>query len=266
MIIIKIGGGKDIRWDYIAKNLKTFIKKHTCVIIHGASTLRDSIGQKMNVPTQTVISPSGISSVITDERALEVFLMAYAGVANKTIVAQLLKHSIPAIGMTGVDGMLWTARAKPNLFVKEGEKTRLVRNNLTGRVEKVNTVLLNILLKGGYIPVITAPAITESGTIVNTDNDWATAITAAALKATSIIYLFEAPGLLKDFNDPSSIIPRIRKNELQSFLPNAQGRMKKKLIGAMEALNRGVEHIYFGDGRIENPLDSAILGNGTVIA
>jgi len=266
MIIIKIGGGSEIHWEYIAQNLKRFTNKNKVVIVHGASTLRDSIGNKLNVHTQTVVSPSGISSVYTDDKALEVFLMAYAGVANKTIVAQLLKHAIPAVGLTGVDGKLWTARAKPDLFVKEGNKVRLLRNNHTGRVETVNASLLKSILDEGYVPVITAPAITESGNIVNTDNDWATAVTAGALHAQSILYLFEAAGLLKDFSDPNSVISHIDKHALQLYFPHAQGRMKKKLLGAQEAFKRGVKQIYFGDGRIKNPIDSALSGNGTIIS
>ncbi|PJE63042.1 acetylglutamate kinase [Candidatus Roizmanbacteria bacterium CG10_big_fil_rev_8_21_14_0_10_39_6] len=266
MIIIKVGGGKNIRWDFIAQNLKIFTKKNPVVIIHGASTLRDTIGTQMNVPTQTFVSPSGISSVYTDKHALDIFLMAYAGIANKTIVACLLQHNIPAIGLTGVDGMLWQAKAKPDLFVKIGEKTRLIRNNLTGKVEKINTKLLLSLLKQKYVPVLTAPAITVTGTIVNTDNDWATAVTAGDLQIKQIVYLFEASGLLKNFNDPSSIISHVDKNALQDYLLYAHGRMKKKLLGAKEAFRRGVERIYFGDGRIENPIDSALSGRGTIIS
>jgi len=236
------------------------------VIVHGASELRDEIAIKMGVPSQTVTSPSGISSVYTDQAALDIFLMSYAGVANKTIVAQMQSNGINALGLSGVDGRLWEAQAKPNMMVQEEGKKRLIRDNRTGRVEKVNVSLIHLLLENGYVPVISAPAISYDSQIVNTDNDWATAVMAGALCAKSVVYLFEAQGLMKDIHDSSSVIPTIDKNGLDSFMKFAQGRMKKKVMGAQKALELGVDSVYFGDGRIEHPISNALQGKGTVFS
>jgi len=78
-------------------------------------------------------------------------------------------------------------------------------------------------------------------------------------------FLFEAPGLLRDPKDEKTKISRIEKEKLADFLVYAQGRMKKKILGAKKAFELGVEKIYWGDGRIKNPIINALAGKGTVI-
>ncbi|MDP4011561.1 MAG: [LysW]-aminoadipate kinase [Candidatus Roizmanbacteria bacterium] len=266
MLVIKVGGGKQMRWDYVCEDLKARIDTgEKIIVVHGASEVRDEIAEKMGLSTKTVLSPSGFSSVYTDKDALDIFLMAYCGVVNKKIVAQMQSYGINAVGLSGVDGKLWQAKAKPNLMIKEEGKTKLIRDNLTGRVEKINTKLLHVLVQNDFVPVISAPAISFENEIVNTDNDWATAVTAGSLQAKEIIYLFEAEGLLKNFSDKSSVIGHIDKNNIDEFMNSAEGRMKKKLLGVKKAFELGVEKIYFGDGRIKNPIKSALEGKGTII-
>jgi len=266
MIIVKVGGGKKIRWNYILSDLKKIIDKgQQVVVVHGASETRDEIALKMGYPTKTVTSPSGVSSVFTDQMALDIFLMSYCGLTNKKIVAQMQGVGINAVGLSGIDGNMWQAKAKPNLIVKEDGKTKFVRGNLSGRVEKVEPKLIFLLLKNGFVPVLSAPALSFESKIVNTDNDWATAVMAGALGAKSITYLFEAPGLLRDFNEPKSKIDKIDQKLLKENMKFAKGRMKKKLLGAGKALDLGVSKIFFGDGRIKNPISKALKGGGTVI-
>lgn len=265
MIIVKAGGGSGINWDFIASDLSNLVKKQKVVVVHGASSKRDEIANLLNRPTKTIVSPSGISSVYTDSEALEVFLMVYAGLVNKQIVAKLRQNGIDAIGLSGVDGGIWSAKAKKEIFVKEGDKVKLLKDNFTGRVEKVNVSLVNLLLDNDYLPVICPPAISYENEIVNTDNDWATAVMAASLRAEEIVVLFEAPGLLKSVSDEKTLLRRIDKNKLEECLAYASGRMKKKVLGAKKAFDLGVKKIYWGDGRIKNPVSSALAGKGTVI-
>jgi acetylglutamate/LysW-gamma-L-alpha-aminoadipate kinase len=267
MLIVKIGGGKDINWDYVCEDIHELTSHgQKVIIVHGASEKRNEIAEKLGIPTKTVTSPSGVSSVLTDRPAIEVFLMSYSGLVNKQIVETLQAHGVNAVGLSGVDGKLWQAKKKPDIMVKENGKTKLVKGNLTGRVETVNHQLLNLLLDNGYVPVISAPAISHENEIVNTDNDWATAVTAGSLKAKEIIYLFEAGGLLKDFSDKKSVISHIDKNSIDDFMNSAEGRMKKKLLGVKKAFELGVEKVYFGDGRIKNPIKSVLAGKGTIIS
>jgi len=240
-------------------------KKEKVVIVHGASVVRDEMAEKLGRKMQTITSPSGITSVFTNEKAIEVMLMVYAGLVNKQIVATLLAQGVKAVGLSGVDGKLWQARWKKDLYVKEGSKVKLLRNSLTGRVEKVNKELLMLLLKKSYTPVLCPPALSWENKIVNTDNDWAAAVVAGTLKIRKMVVLFEAPGFLREVSVETSLIPKIKREELSEFMQYAAGRMKKKVLGAKKALEMGVEEIYFGDGRIENPVTRALGGKGTVI-
>lgn len=266
MLLIKIGGGETINLDYICEDLAELNKIEKIIIVHGASKIRDKVAEKLDHPTKTVISPSGISSVYTDEKALEIFLMVYAGLINKQIVAKMQSFGLNALGLSGVDAKLWTAKSKKDILVQENDKVKLLKNNRTGRVEKINTDLINLILNNNYIPVLCPPAISYEGEIVNVDGDWASAITAKETKVDKLIFLFEAPGLLKDFQDKKSVIKHIDKNKLDDFLQYAEGRMKKKIIGAKRAFEGGVKEIYFGDGRIKNPIVSLLNGHGTIIS
>jgi len=265
MILVKAGGGRDLNWDGLCADIAGLRAAEPLVLVHGASTLRDEIAARLAVPVRTVVSPSGISSVYTDHEAIEVFLMAYAGLANKRLVARLLSHGVPAVGLSGVDGRLWEAAAKKDIPVLENGRTKLLRGNLTGRVEKVNAGLLRLLVDNGYVPVVCAPAISYEGEIVNTDNDLAAAVMAGALGITKMVYLFEAAGLLREAGRDDTRIPRVGREGLDEVMPFAQGRMKKKIMGVRKALELGVEAVYFGDGRIAQPLRSALAGNGTVL-
>ena len=266
MLVVKVGGGRNINWDYLAQDLVVLSKQQKIVLIHGASQKRDQIAKKLGHPSQVVTSPSGISSVYTDQQAIDIFLMVYAGLANKTIVAKLQQYGLSAIGLSGVDAGLWQAKAKKDLYVQIDGKIKLFRDNLTGRVEKINVKLLRLLLKNKYLPVLCPPALSFEGEIVNTDNDWATAIIASQLSATKVVVLFEAPGLLKDFSDPKSLVKHIKKDQLSKYLNYAQGRMKKKVLGAQKAIDLGVKTICWGDARLKNPITKTLSGQGTIIS
>jgi acetylglutamate/LysW-gamma-L-alpha-aminoadipate kinase len=89
---------------------------------------------------------------------------------------------------------------------------------------------------------------------------------AGAVKADELIILTNVPGLMKNFPDESTVIPHIPRNSLEQALSLAEGRMKKKVLGASEALTLGVPRIVFADGRAEHPLQGALAGKGTVIS
>lgn len=266
MILIKAGGGKKINWDFIAEDIKELMKKQSIIIVHGASSYRDEIAKKLKAPTKTIISPSGISSVYTDKKAIEIFLMVYAGLINKQIVAKLQSYRINAVGLSGVDGRLWSGKRKTELLVQEGTKTKLIKNNMSGQVEFVNTHLINLLIDNNYVPVICPPAISYDNEIINTDNDLAITVMIKSLNVKEVVSLFEAPGILKNFPDQTSMIKKINKNQLRNYMPFAQGRMKKKLLGAIKAFDMGLKTMYWGDGRIKNPIINAMKGKGTIIS
>ncbi|MDO8609324.1 MAG: [LysW]-aminoadipate kinase [bacterium] len=266
MILIKAGGGKSINWNYIAQDIFELQKKEKVIIVHGAGSIRNEIADKLGYPTKVITSPSGIESVFTDDKAIEIFTMVYCGLMNKKIVETLQKNGVNAVGLSGIDGGLWRAKAKKDVIAVENGKTKLLKNNRTGRVEKINVDLIQLLLKNNYVPVISSPALSYENEIVNTDNDWASAIMAGDLKIETMIVLFEEAGLLKDFKDKKSIIKSVSKNELDIMMQFAHGRMKKKILGAKKAFELGLKKMYWGDGRIQHPIINVLHGNATIIS
>lgn len=265
MLIVKAGGGKDINWDYICEDMARLVKKEKVILVHGASSKRDEIAKKMGFPIKYLTAPSGNGGVYTDKKRLEILVMVYAGLVNKEIVAKLQGLGVNAVGLSGADGGIWKGRRKRNLLAVEKGKTKLIRDTYTGKVEEVNSDFLRLLIREGYTLVVTQPAISFKGELINTDNDRAIAVMARELRVEKMVVLFEAPGLLRDFRDWSSLIKKISKEEIEEMKKYGDGRMKKKILGAKEALEMGVREIYWGDGRIKRPIFSALAGKGTVI-
>ena len=142
----------------------------------------------------------------------------------------------------------------------------MLRDDWTGTVEQVNVELLRLLLDAGYLPVLTPPGSSDSGEAINVDGDRAAAMVAAAFEAEAFVILSNVPGLLREFPDESSLIREIPRTQADSYMQYAAGRMKKKVMGAVEAVAEGVQKVIFADGRHENPIQRALDGHGTQIA
>ncbi|HRP47831.1 MAG TPA: [LysW]-aminoadipate kinase, partial [Trueperaceae bacterium] len=142
----------------------------------------------------------------------------------------------------------------------------IARDYWTGTVERINTHLLRTLLDAGYFPVLTPPAASDKGEAINVDGDRAAAMVAAAFHAEALIILSNVPGLLRNFPDESSLIREIPKNKANDFMQYAEGRMKKKVMGAVAAVQGGVGRVVLGDARVAQPVRRALAGHGTVVA
>ncbi len=265
ILLVKVGGGGSLNWEGVCSDLGTLFPNTPVVLVHGANALRDELAVRLGVPVRTVESPSGVSSVYTDETARDVLLMAYPGLANTRIVALLQRYGVNAVGLSGVDGRLWRARPKKEIQVRENGKIKILRGNLTGTVEEVDPFLPRLLLRNGYLPVLCPPALSFDNEIVSADNDWAAAVLAEALKVKRMIFLFEAPGLLADPDDETSLIPFVRKEQLMDIMDFGKGRMKKKILGTRRAFEGGVESVIWSDGRVDRPLHAALDGGGTIL-
>jgi len=99
MIILKIGGGKDINLEGVVKDLVDLEEK--VLIVHGANALRDELGERLNQPKKTITSVSGYSSVYSDEAAIDLMMMAYSGLRNKRLVELCQRNGINALGIDG---------------------------------------------------------------------------------------------------------------------------------------------------------------------
>lgn len=266
MIVIKIGGSSGINLDYVCADIAALVHDgKPLVVMHGAGKEADALGERLGYPAKHVTSPQGFTSRYTDRTTLEIFAMAARGKINTFLVERLQKLGVNAIGLSGVDGRLLEGTRKDAIRIIENGRQRILRDDYTGRVEKVNADLLHALIERGYVPVIAPLAISYQGDAINIDGDRAAAMIAGALGATQLIILTNVPGLLRNFPDESSLIARLDKNRLEASLDFAEGRMKKKVLGASEALGLGVKQVIFADGRIEQPIQRALEGKGTVI-
>ncbi len=266
MIVVKIGGSSGINLDFVAADIVALVKEgKQIVVMHGAGNEANALGDKLGHPAKHVTSPQGYTSRYTDRATLEIFVMAACGKINTFLVERLQKLGVNAIGLSGVDGRLLEGTRKDAIRIVENGKQRILRDDYTGRVEKVNADLLRVLLERGYVPVVAPLAISYQGDAINVDGDRAAAMIAGALGAEQLIILTNVPGLLRAFPDESSLIAHIDKQRVEQSIDFAEGRMKKKVLGATEALALGVRQIIFADGRVEQPLRRALEGKGTVI-
>lgn len=267
MIVIKIGGGEGIDPRNAAAEIAALWQEsRRFVIVHGGSHTTNELSQQLGHPAQFITSPSGHTSRRTDPRTLDIFLMAYCGVVNKRFVEALQAAGVNAVGLSGVDGGILRGKRKAAIRAVENGRTRVIRDDFTGTVEEVNASLLSGLLDEGYLPVITPPALSRDGEAINVDGDRAAARVAAALKAEQLIFLSNVPGLLRDVSDAGSLIAEIARRQLEEFDTYAEGRMKKKLLGAREALEGGVGRVVIGDARGDWAVRDALAGKGTVIS
>ena len=211
-------------------------------------------------------SPSGFTSRYTDRQTLEVFAMAVNGKVNTFLVEQLQKLGINALGLSGLDGRLMVAKRKASVRTIENGKQKILRDDYTGKIEMVNTKLLETLLDGGYLPVVAPIAASTEGEALNVDADRAAAMIAGALKADNLILLTAVPGLMRSFPDESTLIRKVSGNQIENALEAAEGRMKKKVLGSQEALAIGVGSVIIADGRVEAPISDALNGSGTVLS
>jgi len=266
MIVIKVGGGEGIDYDALCADLAAHWQAGARpVLVHGGSHETNMLQERLGHPARFVTSPSGYTSRYTDRQTLEMFMMAYSGKMNKTIVERLQRLGINAVGLSGLDGRVLEGQRKAAIRIVEDGKQKVLRDDWTGTVEKVNAPLLRLLLDHGYLPVIAPLAASYAGEAINVDGDRAAAAVAAGLQAETLLLLSNVPGLLRGFPDESSLIRHIPRGAVEEFLPVAQGRMKKKVLGAAEALAQGVGRVILGDARVAMPVTRALAGEGTVI-
>jgi len=266
MIVVKIGGSEGTDFAAICADVaERAAAGEKFVIVHGGSHETNQLSEALGRPPRFVTSVSGQVSRYTDRATLELFAMAVAGKVNTLLVETLQRHGVNALGLTGLDGRLLEARRKDTIKIVADGKTKILRDDFTGKIERVNVALLRLLLDQGFTPVIAPLAISTNHEAVNVDGDRAAAMIAGALQADMLIIFSNVPGLLRDVADPASLIEEIPRNRLEEFAQFAAGRMKKKIMGADEALRGGVKEIRLADGRIAHPLRNALKGRCTVI-
>lgn len=267
MIVVKAGGSVGLDMGAVCADVAHLTQEGAeLILVHGGSHETNVISDRLGHPPRFVTSVSGHVSRYTDRETLEIFAMVTSGRINTLLVEQLQQMGVNAFGLSGLDGRLLEAKRKGALRIVENGKRKVLRGDYSGVIEDVNVSLLRTLVDSGYVPVVAPLAISTEGEALNVDGDRVAAAIASAVDAETLVILSNVPGLLSDFPDESSLIRQIPRLRAQEYLDRyAQGRMKKKLLGSIEALTRGVGRVVIADGRVEQPLREALSGNGTVI-
>jgi [amino group carrier protein]-L-2-aminoadipate 6-kinase len=266
-LVIKVGGSSGIDYDRVCADVAAlWAEGRRLVLVHGGSAETNRVATALGHPPEFITSESGYESRRTDRETLEIFEMVYCGKMNKAIVEKLQALGANALGLSGIDGRLLQGPRKKAIRATKDGRTVLIRDDLSGKVEQVNAPLLELLLGAGYLPVICPPALSFEGQAINVDGDRASAAIAVALKAEALVLLSNVPGLLSAFPDESSLVPRIERAKADEYTGFAQGRMKVKVLGALEAIDAGVGRVVLGDARLEQPVQRALAGQGTTIA
>ena len=201
----------------------------------------------------------------SDEKLLDVMMMAYAGLRNKRIVEMCHQHGINAVGLSGLDGKVIQGRRNRGIRVEKNGKKKIIRD-YSGKPEAINKGLLHMLLDNGYVPVLTVPIIDEHNAAINTENDDVVRVLQKSMQADTVINLIEAPGFLVDKDDESSVISKISPQELEEREQQVDGRMKRKMLSFRKLFEHGASKVIISDGRTEHPVADALAGKGTVIA
>ncbi len=262
MIIVKIGGGEAINLKGIITDLGEI--NENFVIVHGANALRDALAEKLNYSKKILTSVSGYSSVYSDETALDIMMMAYAGLRNKRIVELCQQNGINAVGLSGLDGKIIQGKRNNGIRIKENGKLRIVRD-FSGKPKEINKQLLDLLISNGYTPVLSVPIIDENNFAINSENDDIINVLQKSVHADKIIQLIEAPGFLDDPSDPESVVAKISPQELERRESQVEGRMKRKLLALRKLFEDGANTLIMADGRVNHPVRDALAGKGTII-
>lgn len=269
MLVIKLGGSRGIDTEAFVADLAAVVHGgEQVVFVHGGNKELDDLCVRLGIPVRQVTSATGQVSRFTDAETMDAFLMAYAGRINKRLVEKLQALGVNAVGLTAMDGRIAAGRRKSAIRVIEEGKPKMLHGDFAGSIETIDPKLPRLLVQNGYLPVLTPPAISTDGEAINVDGDKLAMELAVALGADTLLIFSNTPGLLADVNDEGSLVRHIpfAGETDEVALSMAQGRMKKKVLSAFNALKGGVGQVVFADARVAEPVQRALRGEGTVIA
>ena len=248
VVVVKYGGNAMLNEDLKHDVMEDIVLLNTIgihvVLVHGG-------GPEINHMLDRVGKESKFINGLryTDAETMEIVQMVLTGKLNKDIVGILLKQGGKAVGLSGVDSGLLRAKK----ISKDGMDLGFV-----GEVTEVHPEIIQSLLAQNFIPVVSTVALGEDGDDAryNINADTAAAKIAIALKAEKFIQLTNVPGVLKDVNDPSSLIQRIHIQDADSRVKDGiiAGGMIPKIECCMLARNGGVPRTHIIDGRVPHSL------------
>jgi len=253
-MVIKFGGHAMVNEEIMEKTIKDILLLYFVgikpIVIHGGGP---EISEKME---KFGLKPKFVDGLrVTDRDTLEVVEMVLDGKINSKIVSTFIKNGGKAVGISAKDGLLVVAKKKTIKKKVGGEEVELDLG-FVGESEMVNPDILKILVDNKFIPVISPIAADKEGNVFNLNADIVAGHIAGAIKAKKLIMLTDVPGLLRDQNDPSSLISKIDYSELEKMLEEGKvkGGMIPKVESVLIALKEGVEKAHIIDGSKEHSI------------
>ncbi len=236
------------------------------VVVHGGGPQATALSRRMGAEPRIVAGRR-----VTDDDALAVAKMVYAGQLNVDLLAALRAHEAQAVGLSGVDADLITAHRRPPVkVVDDNGQTQTVDYGHVGDLDRVDPRVLRTLLDARFVPVVASLAGDGDGNVFNVNADTVAESLAVALRAQKLIFLTGAPGVLRDREDPSSLIAFADPDDLASLLASGAvaGGMRPKVEACIRAATGGVERTHIIDGRVADALLLEVFtgaGCGTMI-
>ena len=249
-VVVKYGGNAMLTEDLQQQVMEDIVLLHLVgvrvVLVHGGGPEITGMLKRVGKESQFV---NGLR--VTDKETVEIAQMVLAGKINKTLVTYLEAKGGSAIGLSGMDGRMITAKMKDPAL------------GYVGEITKVNPVPIRDLLERGYIPVISSLGCDKEGNVYNINADTAAEKLAIALKAKKLIMLTDVRGLLRDPSDESTLIKRLKVSEVPSLVREGiiKGGMIPKVNCCVECVRQGVERANIQDGRVPHSILIELLTN-----
>lgn len=257
VLVVKYGGNAMINQSLKEQVMEDIVLLHLIgvkvVLVHGGGPEITELMAKLGKKAEFV---DGLR--VTDQETIDIVQMVLAGKVNKSLVNFLEMKGGKAMGISGMDGMLIESKMKDP------------RLGFVGEITKINIDCVNDLLQKGYIPVISTIGCDKEGNAYNINGDTAAARIAGALNAERLIMMTDIAGILKDKDDPSTLIPEVTITEAKKLMEDGvvQGGMIPKVKCCIDAIGHGVKNVVIMDGRIPHSILMEILtdeGAGTMV-
>jgi acetylglutamate kinase len=270
VFVVKLGGDvlsePDVR-DQVAAQLALLSSLSIrLVVVHGGGPQATALSRRLGQEPRIVAGRR-----VTDDGALEIAKMVYAGQLNVDLLAALREHKVQAVGLSGIDADLLTAhRRSPVSVVDDNGRTSVVDYGHVGDIDRVDPRVLSTLMEARFVPVVASLAGDEDGGVYNVNADTVAESLAVALRAQKLIFLTGAPGVLRDRNDPATLVTFADPDDLAGLMATGAlaGGMRPKVEACIRAATGGVERTHIIDGRAPDALLLEVFtgaGCGTMI-
>ncbi|HUP21285.1 MAG TPA: acetylglutamate kinase [Gemmatimonadota bacterium] len=236
------------------------------VLVHGGSRQASELSRRLGHEPRIVAGRR-----VTDDAAREVAIMVYGGTINVEILTALRVHHVPAVGLSGIDGELVTVTRRPPVETVDDDGRRAVVDfGWVGDVTAVDPTLVGTLLDARFVPVVACLASDEEGEVYNVNADTIAERIAVAMGAMKLIVVTGVPGVLRDRDDPSSIVSFADARDVEALIASGAvaGGMRPKVEACVRAAAGGVERTHIIDGRLPDAILQEVFtgaGCGTMI-